>query len=74
MLMLLLLKAYQNRAFGISDWDHIYDVCQFARQTRLHYQLSRNRASGVFELIHFDICGQFPLYLHMDIAIFNYIG
>jgi len=35
----------------------VCDICHFAKQRKLPYNLSTSTASSKFELLHFDICG-----------------
>ena len=39
--------------------DEICDVCHLAKQRRLSYSPSLNKASKIFELIHLDIWGPY---------------
>lgn len=39
------------------DEGSVCDICHYARQKKLFYNLSTNRASKCYELIHFDIWG-----------------
>jgi GAG-pre-integrase domain len=45
-------KANENKLFC--------DVCELGKYTRSSYVSSSSRSSGVFELVHSDVCGPCP--------------
>ena len=53
------LSAIISEVVGSSNHKELCDVCLRAKQTRLSFNVSENKAAKPFDLIHCDICGPY---------------
>lgn len=47
--------------FVTIDKNFVCDICHYAKHRKISFQLSENKATQCYELIHFDILG--PLFI-----------